>query len=204
MRLIGLFAMCLWLGACATPPLFPPEIMKDVESDILVLKTWKEQTSVLPGDHFVSHKVELGGQITQVIRKPDGVVILAEEYPNNKYLGYGPTSVRRKGSFEFAIVLHDSPDANMLEAGNQLAVVGATETSSSEMIDGKRRVLPHLRAQCLHIWKTDGFETDIVPWEGSMGYYPLEKQTFCRKEGTVGTLSTGDGQGNETKGSTGS
>jgi starvation-inducible outer membrane lipoprotein len=204
MRIIGLFAMCLWLGACTTTPLFPPQIIKDVETDTFVLKAWKEQTSYPSGAHFVSHKVELGGQIAQVIRKRDGVVILAKVQPVNKYLGYGPTSVRREGSFEFAIVLNGSPDADMLQAGNQLAVVGVMDSSSPEVIGGMPRVLPHLLAQCLHIWKTNGFENDFVPWEGSMGYYPLEKRTFCRKEGKEGTLSTSNDQGDETKGSTGS
>lgn len=204
MRIIGLFAMCLWLGACTTTPLFPPEVMKDVETDTVALKAWKEQTSYPSGAHFVFHKVELGGRITQVIRKPDGVVILAEEYPINKYLGYGPTSVRREGSFEFAIVLHGFPDTDMLQVGNQLAVVGAIDSSRPEVSGSMPRVLPRLRSQCLHIWKTQGFETDIVPWEGSMGYYPLKRQTFCLEEGKGGTLSTGDGQGDEIKGSTGS
>ncbi len=31
MRLIGLCAMCLCLAACTTTPIFPPEILKDVE-----------------------------------------------------------------------------------------------------------------------------------------------------------------------------
>jgi len=204
MRIIGLFAMCLWLGACTTTPLFPLEVTKDVETDTVAIKGWKEQTPYSSGANFVSHKVELGGQITQVIRKPDGVVILAEEQPINKYLGYGPTSVRRDGSFEFAIVLNGFPDTDMLQTGNQLAVVGATDSSSPETVGSMPRVLPHLLAQCLHIWKTQGFETDFVPWEGSMGYYPLEKRTFCRKEGTGETMSTGDGQDIETKDSQGS
>lgn len=192
MRIITLFAICLWLEACTTTPLFPPEVMKDVETDTFAVKAWKEQIPYPSGAHFVSHKVELGGQITHVIQKPDGVVILAEEQPINKYLGYGPTSVRQEGSLRFAIVLHSFPDADMLQAGNQIAVVGATDRSSSVAIEGMPRDLPHLFAQCLHIWKTQGFETDSVPYEGSMGYYPLEKRTFCTEENKGRSLSAGD------------
>lgn len=104
MRPIGLFMMCVLLAACTTPPAFPPEITKDIETDTVAVKAWKAQTSYPSGANFISHKVELGGQITQVLRKPDGVVILAQEQPIDKYLGYGPTSLRREGAFEFAIV----------------------------------------------------------------------------------------------------
>ena len=45
MRIIGLFAMCLWLEACTTTPLFPPEVLKDVEANTFDAKAWKEQTS---------------------------------------------------------------------------------------------------------------------------------------------------------------
>lgn len=204
MRIIGLctIGMFVLLTACTTKPLFPPEIMKGVETDALDVKAWKEHIPYPSGAHFASHKVQLGGRITHVIWKPDGVVILAEEQPVNKHLGYGPTSVRRQGFVEFAIVFHDFPDADMLQAGNQLAVVGTTESSSLEVIKGMPKGLPHLLAQCLHIWKTDGFETDFAPYE-SMGYYPLEKRTFCREENKGGALSTGDGQSDMAKGSAG-
>ncbi len=182
MRIIGLFAMGVLLAACTTPPIFPSEIMKDVESDTFVLTAWKDHTYDPTPASFASHKVLLGGQIAQAIRKPDGVVILAEEQPVHKYLGYGPTSVRREGSFTFAIVLTGVPDADMLQAGNQFAVVGTTAGASAVVFGGMPRVLPHLLAQCLHIWKTNGYETDFIPYEGSMGYYRLEKRTWCHDD----------------------
>lgn len=186
MRLVGLSAICLLVAACTIPPIFPPEIMKDVEKDPVAIKTWKEQTSSLSGNHFVSHKVALGGQIVKVIPKPDGVIILARERPMDKYLGYGPTSIIREGAFEFAIVFNGFlDDTDMLQPGNQLGVVGTTESSSQEVIDGMPKALPHIVAQCLNIWKTDGFEPDFAPYE-SAGYYPLEKRTFCREKGKGG------------------
>ncbi len=203
MRIIGLFTMCLWLGACTTAPLFPPEIMKDVKMDTVAFKAWKNQSYHSSTANVVSHKVELGGQILNVIRKPQGVVILAEEQPIDSYLGYGPTRVRREGAFKFAIDLKSVPDADMLRAGDQLAVVGALDSSSLEVIDGMPKVLPHLRSQCLHIWKTQGFETDFTAYE-SAGYYPLKKRTYCLEEDKEGTLSSGDGQGDMAKGSAGS
>lgn len=204
MRPIGLIMMCGLLAACTTPPVFPPELTKDIETDTIAVKAWKDQVTYPSGANFTSHKVELGGQITEVLHKPDGVVILAEEQPIDKYLGYGPTSLRRKDAFEFAIVFHGFPDPDMLQVGNQLAVVGATGGSSPEMIDRTPRVVPHLVAQCLHIWKTEGFDTNNY-YEGSMGqHYPLENQTFCQEQGTGKTLSTGGGQDSQATDSTGS
>lgn len=176
MRIIGLLTMCVWLTACTTQPLFPPEVMKDVETETVAFKIWNNPMPDPSGEPFISHKVLLGGHITQVIRKPDGVVFLAEEQPVNKYLGYGPTKIRREGTLQFAVVLKGFPDVDMLQSGNQLAVVGTMESPSSEVVGGTPKVLPHLLAQCLDIWKTDGVETDFAPYE-SAGYYPLEKRT---------------------------
>lgn len=205
MRPIGLFVMCVVLVACTTPPVFPPEITKGIETDTVAVKAWKEQKSYPSGANFVSHKVELGGQITQVVRKPDGVVILAEEQPIDKYLGYGPTSLRREGALEFAIVFKGFPDADMLQVGNQLAVVGATDGSRPEVVDQTPTVVPHLLAQCLHIWKTQGVDTNNLYYAGSMGQrYPLENRTFCHEEGNGETLSTGGDQDSQATDSTGS
>lgn len=204
MRTMGLFAMCVLLATCTTTPVFPPDFTRNIKTDPGVLKAWKEQTSYPSDVNFSSHKVQLGGQITQVIRKPEGIVILAEEQPIDKYLGYGPTSVRREGSFEFAIVFNGFPDADALQVGNQLAVVGTTDRARPETIGWMPRVIPHLRAQCLDIWKTQGFETDNITYQGSMGYYPLEKRSFCQEEGKGDSLSTGDGQDNQDTSSTGS
>ncbi len=199
MRIIGLFAMCVLLTACTTPPIFPPEIMKDAEIDTFVLTAWKNRMYDPTPANFASHKVQLGGQITQAIRKPDGAVIVAKEQPINKYLGYGPTSVIRKDSFEFAIVLTGVPDIDMLQAGNQLAVVGTPAGAGPVVIGGMPRVLPRLLAQCLHIWMTDGYETDFGSYESS-GYYPLEKRTWCHddsEERSLASDSEDEGEGLE-------
>jgi hypothetical protein len=189
MRIGGLFAIGVLFAACTAPPIFPPEIMKDVETDTFVLKAWKDQTYYPTTVNLASHKVQLGGQITQVIRNPDGVIILAKEQPVNAYLGYGPTPVIRKGSFEFAIVLTSFPDADMLQAGNQIAVVGTTDGARPVVMGGMPRVLPHLLARCLRIWKTDGYETDFVHYEGSMGHYRLEKRTWCQEDSEERSLA---------------
>ncbi len=184
MRISYLLALCLWLNACTTAQLFPPEITKDLTTDTVVITAWKEQLPYTSGASSRSAKVQIGGLITQVTPKSGGVVILAEEQPIDGYLGYGPTSARREGAFRFAIVFPGSPDDDMLKAGNQLAVVGEMDGSRPESSDSTSgAVLPHLVAQCLLIWKTERFEADRFPYEGMMGYYPLERRTFCRKGG---------------------
>ncbi|UVT15795.1 MAG: Slp family lipoprotein [Nitrospira sp.] len=182
MRTIGLFVMCVSFAACTITPVFPPDLTRDIDTDSGVMKAWKEQTSYSDAT-FSSHKVQLGGQITQVIRRPEGVVILAKEQPMDKYLGYGPVRVKREDRFEFGIILTGFPDADALQVGNQLAVVGMTISARPETTGWMSRVIPHLRAQCLDIWKTQEFETDNITYQGSMGYYPLEKRTFCQEEG---------------------
>lgn len=193
MRTIYLLAMCLWLNACTATTPFPPEITKDTTTDTSDITAWKKQASYTSGAKFISTKVQLSGRITQVIPKPGGVIILAEEQPIDRYLGYGPTSVGGEGAFRFAIVFAGFPDDDMLKTGNQLAVVGEMDGSRPEAIGSTPKVvLPHLLAQCLHIWKTEGLESDNFTYEGSMGYYPLESRTFCRKEDNGKNLSTSD------------
>ncbi len=197
MRTIGLFAMGVLLAACTATPMFPPEIMKGVEKDTFDFKAWKEQASKPSSAHFVPHKVELGGRIIQVIRKSEGIVILAEKQPIERFPGYGPRSVDQEGPVMFAIRYHGFPASDMLQAGNRLAVVGATDRAGAEVIGSTSTTLPHLSAQCLHIWNTQGVRTvDDFAYEGAMGYDPPEERTFCIAENEEKSLSaSGDSTG---------
>ena len=196
MRTIGLFAMCVLLGACTTPPMFPPEIMKGVEKGTFDFKAWKEQAYDPSSAHFVSHKVELGGRIIKVIRKPEGIVILAEKQPIEKYPGYGTDSVELESPSIYAIFFNGFPESGMLQVGNRFTVVGATDRAGTEVIGWTPTTLPHLRAQCLHIWNTRGLKTvDDFPYEGAMGYYPSEERTFCVKENEGRSLSASGAPG---------
>jgi len=204
MRIIGLITMSVWLGACTTTPLFPPEIMKDIEANTFDAKAWEEQAYHPSSTNFVPHKVELAGEIITVIRKSDSVVILAEERPLEAYLASSSTSVEQDGAPWFAITFKGSVESRMLQAGNRLIAVGTTNRGSAEMLGGAPRVLPHLMAQCLHIWNTEGVKKlPVYSDSGFVGEYPPEEQTFCLEERTGGSLSTGS-QGDEKKGSAGS
>lgn len=78
MRTIYLLAMCLWLNACATTQLFPPESTKDLTNDTAAITAWKDQASYTSGAHAPSTKVQLGGRITEVIPKP-GVLSFSQK-----------------------------------------------------------------------------------------------------------------------------
>ena len=190
MRTLGLFVMSVLLAACTTAPMFPPEIMKDVEKDTFDFKAWQEQAYYPSSTQFVSHKVELGGRIIKVIRQPEGVVILAEKQPVEKYPGYSSNSAEQESPSMYAILFNGFPESGMLQVGNRLAVVGATDRAGAEVIGWTPMTMPHLVAQCLHIWNSRGFKTvDDFAYEGAMGYDPPEERTFCIKESEGSSLS---------------
>lgn len=197
MRLIGLPVMCLLLVGCAIPPIFPPEIMKDVEQNSSAVKTWKEQ-SYHSSANFVPHKVVLAGQIMRVLTKSGGVVLLVEEEPADKYRGHDFTRVQKKDTFLYEISFRGFPDPSMLQRGNKLVVVGTTNGASQETIGSSAKVLPHLSAQCLHIWQIDELEANRFPYGDTPGYFPQER-TFCDENG--GSSSFTGSQVNEKRSS---
>lgn len=201
MRIIGVLAMCLWLAACTTTPLFPPEITKDIENDTFAFKAWKEQASY-PSAHVLSQKVELEGQILKVIPTREGIVILADGRPVDEHPSYDSKGRKGEDSFRFAIVFNGTLDPGMLQAGNRLVVVGVTDKASPEVIGWMSKVLPHLFAQCLHIWKIDESELTRFPYGDMPGRYSQEERTFCR-EASIGKPATDD-QGDSNKESAGS
>ncbi len=193
MRIFYLFVMCLWMEACTTPPLFPPLVTKDVETDTLAIKAWKEQTSYPSNIPFVSHKVKLEGQILKVVQKPEGIIIVADGGPIGKYPPYDSKDAKGEDSFRFAIVFNGMLDPNMLQTGNRLVVVGTTVRASPEAIGWMQSVLPHLRGQCLHIWKIDESELNRFPYGDMPSRYLLGERTFCLEKNKGAAWSTSAG-----------
>ncbi len=196
MRIIELVAMCVLLEACTITPMFPPEIMKNVETNTFDVEAWQEQTYRPSNTGFVPHKVELGGEIIEVVRKPKGVVLLVEEQPIEGRSVYASKSVERRDSFWYAIAFHGSPEPSMLQRGNKLVVVGMTDRARTEMLGGAPRVVPHLLAECLHIWNTRELEmADFSYYGGAMGHHPAEERTFCVGNDSGESLSARENQG---------
>ncbi len=180
MRLIRLFVMCVLLEACIMMPMFPPEVMENVETSAFDVEAWQEQAYRPSNVDFVPHKVALGGEIIQVIRKPEGVVLLVEEQPIEDQPAYGSKSLDREDSFWYAVAFNGSLEPDMLQRGNKLVVVGMTGRAATQMIGGASRVLPHLLAECLHIWNTREAEmANFFCYGGPMGHHPAEERTFC-------------------------
>lgn len=196
MRIIELVAMCVLLEACTITPMFPPEIMKNVETNTFDVEAWQEQTYRPSNTGFVPHKVELGGEIIEVVRKPKGVVLLVEEQPIEGRSVYASKSVERRDSFWYAIAFNGSPEPSMLQRGNKLVVVGMTDRARTEMLGGAPRVVPHLLAECLHIWNTRELEmADFSYYGGAMGHHPAEERTFCVGNDSGESLSARENQG---------
>jgi len=182
MKAIGLISLCVLMSACSTPQLFPPEIMRNVETDSFDFTAWKDQQYHPSSSGNIPHHVELGGRILQVDRTAEGVIILAEQLPIVEHPAYGPRTVRREGSFEFAITLRGVPESSMLQVGNRFIVVGTTEGVRSGTVDDIPPTVPFLAAQCIHFWRTQGREIADFPFEMGGSYYTLEEKTYCVKQ----------------------
>lgn len=196
MRLIRLFAMCVLLEACILMPMFPPEVMEDVETNTFDVEAWKEQAYRLSNVDFVPQKVALGGEIIQVIPKPEGVVLLVEKQPIEGDPTKGSKGVERDDSFWYAIAFNGSLERDILRRGNKLAVVGMTDRADTEMIGGAPRMLPHLLAECLHIWNTrDAVTANFFCYGGPMGHHPAEERTFCLENDGVKSLPISEPEG---------
>ncbi|MBS0165573.1 MAG: hypothetical protein JSR29_05815 [Nitrospira sp.] len=143
MHTVGLLTMGLWLADCTNTLLFPSEIIKGIENDTFAFKAWKEQTSY-PSAH-----------ILKVIPTREEIVIPADRRPVDVQQSYDPKDGKREDLFRFAIIFNGTLDDGMLQAGNRLVVVRVTDKAGPEVVGWLQNVLPHLHAQCLHIWKSD-------------------------------------------------
>ncbi len=204
MRLLGLAAMAVWFSACTATPIFPPAVMKDVEANTFDVKAWEEEAYHPSSVAFIPHKVELAGEIIRVIQKPGRLVILVEERSVEGHPAIGPTSIEQDSAPWFAVTFKGSVERSMLQTGNRLMAVGTTYRPGPEMFGGAPRVLPHLRAQCLHIWNTEGVKNKYFSSEtGSIEAYPPDERTICLGDGPAGS-SPPDSSGAEEKQSSGS
>jgi len=194
MRLIGVIATSLWLSACTTP-MFPPVVTQDVESSTFNVKAWVHDAYHSSNTAFVPHKVKLGGKILQVIRNQEGMVILAEKRPISKADPTAdPTSIEENDAPWFAITFQGYVAPGMLQTGNRLIAVGTTNRASAEMFGGAARMLPHLRAQCLHFWNDAGVSNVYVCPAGkaTAARASPDEDTFCFEGNTAGSVPSGN------------
>lgn len=174
MRYVTKLVILLILGACSQQPMFPPHVMKGVETGSVGVAAWKDNPSA------GLQRVEVGGRILKAEEQPDAVTILAEELPIVSHPSYGPSAAAQHGApFVFAVSSHQALDTSWLQPGNRFIVIGQTQGINLVTIDETSTSKPQIVAQCLHIWKTEGGEIANFPYETGAGYYPLEERTFC-------------------------
>jgi starvation-inducible outer membrane lipoprotein len=170
---IASFAMTIVVGACASPNLFPSEVMEGVDPNF-DFSRWR----MVP-NQALERNIQLGGSILQSERKDGGVTIVARQLPIVQHPAYGPKDTG-KSSGEFAIAFPGSIDSPFLQRGNRVIVVGTTKAASVVQLDDLPRSLPTVSAKCLHIWSTEG--RDIADFQSvGAGYNTLPEQTFCTK-----------------------
>jgi starvation-inducible outer membrane lipoprotein len=170
---IASFAMIIVVGACASPNLFPSEVMEGVDPNF-DFSRWR----MVP-NQALERKIQLGGSILQSERKDGSVTIVARQLPIVQHPAYGPKDTG-KSSGEFAIAFPGSIEPTFLQRGNRVIVVGTTKAASVVQLDDLPRSLPTVSAKCLHIWGTEG--RDIADFQSfGAGYETLPEQTFCTK-----------------------
>ncbi len=175
MRALTALLIVIMLSACAPKPMFPPQVMKDVDPGNIEVKAWKEKSAFSP-----PHNVQLGGQILTAEQQPDRVLIIGEELPIVQHPKYGPSGIAKHGPpFLFAISFNKVLDAQWLQPGNRFIVVGKTEGVRPVTVDETPTFLPYLVGQCIHLWQTQGREIASFPYETGGGYYSLAEETFC-------------------------
>lgn len=166
-----IFLCSLLLVTCAPTQVFPPEVMKGVDKNF-DFSAWR----MLPNGK-AGHTIQLGGRIIQAEVKEGAVVIVVAQLPIVEHPAYGPQD-NGKRSGEFVVLHQGKLDANSLQPGNRLVVVGITQQAKVITVDDSQRSLPSIVSRCLHIWNTGGREIADFPSFGG-GYQPLEENTFC-------------------------
>lgn len=178
LRLQVLIFIGLMLSACSVAPMFPAEVTRDVAPEF-DFKDWKRQSDQQWRASALPRKVRLGGEILNVERKANGLLILADNLPIVEHPKYGPKRVKRSLDSMFAIHFRMISDSTWLQRGNFFVVVGKPDSVIPVAVDDTVKSEPYLIAQCIHIWKNQGRDIASFPFETGAGYYPLEEETFC-------------------------
>lgn len=170
--LIILLILALSVGqptGCAEP-LFPPLSTQGVNEDSIELFSPETDT------YFKGSLVRVGGRMIMV-KKQNGYFIVAQQLPIHDDPRNGP--IERNKSLGWFSVLYDSPmDDLALQTGNKFILIGKLEGTKAVLVEGVVRQMPHLRARCLHVWKTGPENISDFPNLAS-GYYPLPEETYC-------------------------
>jgi len=162
----------LTFSACASTPVFPPDVVEGVDPDFDFAR-WR----MLP-NQAEAKKIQLGGRIVNAETKGDKVAIVVAQLPIVENPAYGPIDTG-KNTGVFAIAFEGSIKTTFLQPGNRLIVIGMTHAPMVVNVDDLPRSLPTVLATCVHFWKTGGRDIADFPSYGG-GYEPLQEETVCR------------------------
>jgi len=162
----------LTLGACAPFHVFPAQVTEGADRNF-DFTAWR----MVPNAK-VGQKVELGERIVQANPAQDGTVVVVTQLPIMERPTYGPKETGKR-SGEFFVFYAGHLDLKWLAPGNRVIVIGTTQQAHAVVVDDVQRSLPSLKADCLHIWRTQGKEIGEFPYNAGGGYEPLEEETFC-------------------------
>jgi starvation-inducible outer membrane lipoprotein len=141
-----------------------------------------------PAD-YQGQSLRMAGRMVGIEKQEHGSLIMAEFmlFPKNPNLrpetpktekGYTHGEKRRR----FVVLYSEPIDPQFLWNGNEFMVFGKyTGTEDYVNLVGASRPVPHIQAQCLHIWKTGSADLQEFTDQPALGfpYYPPMERTFC-------------------------
>lgn len=141
-----------------------------------------------PTDHK-GQRLRMAGRMVGIEKQERGSLIISELmlFPKNPNLRpespkadneYTPGTRRQR----FLVRYSESIDPEFLWNGNEFLVFGQyTGTKEFVNLVGSSRPVPHIEAQCLHVWKTGSADLQEFTDQPGFGfpYFPPMERTFC-------------------------
>lgn len=160
------------LAACASEPVFPPNVTKTVDPSMQFGIFNAEADTYLKGQ-----TVLLGGRIVSAERRDTGILIVAQELPLQERPSRRPVD-NAKPIGDFVFVYQGTVEPAGLQHANKFLLIGEMRGSETIVIDGASKAVPYLIARCLHVWKTGRYAIGDFPHLPD-GYFPLSEETYC-------------------------
>ena len=182
-RSIVILPLLLISVSCVEIATFPengsPSINQTEDYESLVKQPKKYQGQFL----------RMAGRMAGIEKQGKGSLIIAEFmlFPKNPNLRpetpkIGNESTTEKKRRRFLVVYPEPIDPQFLWSGNEFLVYGQyTGPEEYVTLVGTSRSVPHIKAQCLHVWKTGSADLQEFTDSPALGfpYYPPMERTFC-------------------------
>ena len=182
-RQIVILPLLLWTVSCAEIATFPDNgslSLSQPEEYVALVKQPKKYQGQL---------LRMAGRMAGIEKQGKGSLIIAEFmlFPKNPNLRpetpkTGNESTTGKKRRRVLVVFPEPIDHQFLWIGNEFMVYGQyTGTEEYVNLVGSPRTVPHIKAQCLHVWKTGS--ADLQEFTDQPGfdfpYHPPMERTFC-------------------------